>query len=283
MKVFFLSITLLFITINPLFGDEDEFANSVSAKLVSNVSSVKSGETFLVGVLFEVKPDWHIYWKNPGDSGLPTDFELNLPKGFTISETHWPLPIKFISNDININYGYEDSLLLWTEVKAPEKLNTIMPLSIEGTASWVSCREICIPGESELSLKLNSVYKLKGNAKELFSSWSKKLPLENNKLKNVMEYKIDKKTAENKTQYIISIDWKSHVEDFEFFPNPEGALEIEEIAYEHDEKEGKSKIFLTTSVFKGQKLTKNVLDTLIVFNNSPENRKGIEFPIKLNL
>lgn len=283
MKAFILIILILIIGTNPLFADEDEFANSVSAKLISDVSSVKPGETFYVGVLFDIEPDWHIYWKNPGDSGLPTDFDLELPKGFTGGETYWPLPIKFISNEININYGYEDSLLLWTEVKAPERLNTIMPLSIKGTASWVSCREICIPGESELSLKLNSIYRFKNNEKELFTFWSNKLPFENNKLDSVLKYKIEQKTSDDKSEHIITIDWKSTVENIEFFPNPEAALNIEDIAYEHDKKEGKSQIFLSTSVFKGQKLTKDILDSLIVFSNSPKNRKGIKFPIKLNL
>ncbi len=283
MKLLFIIILLLLTGTNPLFADEDEFANSVSAKLVSDVSSVKPGETFSLGVLFEVQPDWHIYWKNPGDSGLPTSFNLDLPEGFKVGDTQWPLPIKFISNEVSINYGYENTLLLWTKVKAPEKLNTIMPLVIKGAANWVSCREICIPGESELSLKLNSVYKFKSNEGELFSTWSKKLPLENDNLGTVLSYKIDQKTVKEKKEHIITINWKSDVEDIEFFPNPESALSIEELAYEHNEKEGKSKIFLTTSVFKGQKLTTNVLDSLIVFSNSPENRKGIEFPIKLNL
>lgn len=283
MRLLFIIILLLLNGASALFADENEFSNSVNAKLVSDVSSVKPGESFLVGVLFEVEPGWHIYWKNPGDSGLPTFFQIDLPEGFIKGETHWPLPISFISNEVNINYGYENTLLLWTKVKAPEKLNTIIPLSIKGKAGWVSCREICIPGESELSLKLNSVYKFKSNEKQLFYNWSKKLPLKSSKIDDFLNYKIDQKTSEGKTQHVITINWKSAVEDIEFFPNPESALSIEELSYDHNEKEGQSTIFLTTSVFKGQAPTQNYMDSLIVFSSSPEKKMGIEFPIKLNL
>ncbi|MGH7885327.1 MAG: protein-disulfide reductase DsbD domain-containing protein, partial [Thermodesulfobacteriota bacterium] len=223
--------TLLFaiasLILSAQFSMADEFTNSVSAKLVSDVSSVKPGETFSVGVLFEIKPDWHIYWKNPGDSGLPTSIKLDLPEEFKSGEIHWPLPTTFISGEVNINYGYEKTLLLWTTVKAPENLSTIMPLSIKGKANWVSCREICIQGESELNLKLNSIYKFNKNEKNLFSSWSKNLPLESSKQGAFFKYKIDQKTAEDKTKHVITIDWNSDVEDIEFFPNPEDALNIE--------------------------------------------------------
>jgi hypothetical protein len=44
----------------------------VKAELRADVSAVKPGEEFTLGVLLKIKPKWHIYWKYPGDAGLAT-------------------------------------------------------------------------------------------------------------------------------------------------------------------------------------------------------------------
>jgi len=49
---------------------------------VANVSAIAPGQPFMLGFKFTIAPGWHIYWKNPGDSGLPTEVKLNLPEGF---------------------------------------------------------------------------------------------------------------------------------------------------------------------------------------------------------
>jgi len=73
----------------------EEMPRPVKVKLVSDVSSVKPDQTFSIGVLFEIEPGWHIYWRNPGDSGLPTKVDLELPDGFKADEIKWPIPIHF--------------------------------------------------------------------------------------------------------------------------------------------------------------------------------------------
>src|SRR5262245_53409862 len=45
------------------------------------------------GFYFELKPGWHVYWKNPGDSGLPPTVEwLNGTGSVEFSEFEWPVP-----------------------------------------------------------------------------------------------------------------------------------------------------------------------------------------------
>ena len=56
----------------------------VKATLVADVSSIQPGQRFRLGVLYRIEPGWHIYWKYPGDSGIPTKIEWQLPQGFTI-------------------------------------------------------------------------------------------------------------------------------------------------------------------------------------------------------
>lgn len=278
-KVF--TAAVLFLLILSISTSADEFKNTVHVRLVSNVSSVKAGETFLVGVLYEIRPDWHIYWKNPGDSGLPTTLSLDLPDGYTAGDLKWPVPEKFISNEINLNYGYKESLLLWKEVKAPDNISRIMPVEIKAKTTWVSCREICIQGESDLNLKMNSFYAFTGNERELFKNWEDTLPLQNRNLEKFLSYREElNKDGENK-HHKITIDWKTDVPDFEFFPDPENSINLENINLSHNKLDNTSEITFTSSLYDGQQVQQSKLGSVLVLIDSEGNRLGIEFPLKI--
>ena len=49
------------------------------ARLVVDSFSPKKDSVISIGVLISLKDDWHIYWRNPGDSGVPTKVEFSLP------------------------------------------------------------------------------------------------------------------------------------------------------------------------------------------------------------
>ncbi len=60
--------------------------------LVPAVGSIRPGAALQVGLLFRLEPGWHIYWKNPGDSGQPPRLKWELPAGLTAGEIEWPSP-----------------------------------------------------------------------------------------------------------------------------------------------------------------------------------------------
>src|SRR5687767_14969805 len=66
-------------------GASDEGNPRVETELRVDVSQVKPGDTFRVGVHFRMDPGWHVYWKNPGDSGLATEVSWDMP-GVTVGE-----------------------------------------------------------------------------------------------------------------------------------------------------------------------------------------------------
>ena len=64
---------------------------------------------------------WHVYWRNPGDSGLATALNWTLPPGVTAGELQWPYPHRSQLGDI-VNYGYDKvrfpvPLPSWTRVR----------------------------------------------------------------------------------------------------------------------------------------------------------------------
>ena len=53
----------------------------VRAELLAHApQGVAPGQPLWLGLQITHQPEWHTYWKNPGDSGLPTQFEWKLPE-----------------------------------------------------------------------------------------------------------------------------------------------------------------------------------------------------------
>ncbi|HMN21330.1 MAG TPA: protein-disulfide reductase DsbD family protein [Ottowia sp.] len=109
-----------------------------------------------VGLQLTHQPDWHTYWKNSGDSGLPTELHWTLPPGVLAGDVAWPLPSKIFIGDL-ANYGYEGTVLLpvpltITPEYQPGPLADSLDIGLK--ASWLVCRQECIPQEGEFALKL---------------------------------------------------------------------------------------------------------------------------------
>ena len=68
----------------------------VRAELLAHApDGAAAGSTVWVGLQLAHQPEWHTYWKNSGDSGLPTQLAWTLPKGVSAGEIAWPVPRKY--------------------------------------------------------------------------------------------------------------------------------------------------------------------------------------------
>jgi len=67
--------------------------DQVRAELVAHApQGVVAGQPIWLGLAITHQPHWHTYWKNPGDSGLPTTLQWTLPEGVKSGEIEWPTP-----------------------------------------------------------------------------------------------------------------------------------------------------------------------------------------------
>ena len=116
---------------------------------------VQAGQPLWVGLQLTHQPQWHTYWRNPGDSGLPTQIELNLPAGITAGEVLFPLPHKLKAGNLT-NYGFEKTVLLAVPltVSAQFKANATQTLDMQVHANWLVCRLECIPQEGDFALRI---------------------------------------------------------------------------------------------------------------------------------
>ena len=131
--------------------------NQVRAELLAHApDGVASGKPVWVGLQLVHKPEWHTYWKNSGDSGLPTLLEWKLPTGVTAGEIAWPVPHKILIGNL-ANYGYEGTVLLPVRLTiGPDFKPSLLSsdLEVKLKASWLVCRKECIPEEGEFVLKI---------------------------------------------------------------------------------------------------------------------------------
>ncbi len=130
-------------------------SGNVEAELVSDVLEIPAGGTFWIALRQKIRPNWHTYWKNPGDSGEPTRIEWNLPLGFEASEIHWPAPERIPVGPL-MNFGYAGEIFLLTEIAAPTALKEGQQVLISAHAEWLVCEEICIPEEADLKISLRA-------------------------------------------------------------------------------------------------------------------------------
>lgn len=124
----------------------------VKTKLVVNAPSVKRGVAVDAGVTFTMPEHWHIYWQNPGDSGIPTSLEWTLPNGLSAGAIEWPAPERLEMGGL-INYGYSNSVTL------PVKLTPThdgVTGDVQVKANWLVCRDICIPESAMLVVPLRA-------------------------------------------------------------------------------------------------------------------------------
>jgi len=125
----------------------------VSAELVAERSAVQPGRSVLIGLRLQHAPHWHTYWRNPGDSGLPTTLRWTLPEGSDAGDIQWPAPKRLPIGPL-VNYGYEGELLLPLRYTAPANARPGDTLTLRAQANWLVCKDICIPENATLQLRL---------------------------------------------------------------------------------------------------------------------------------
>ncbi len=123
----------------PAAADEPQ---PVTARLVS--AEGDDGRRW-VGVELTMADGWHVYWRHPGEAGLATAVDLELPPGAEAGELGWPTPERFDSPGGITSYGYGHRVVLAAPVRGAGDGG------LAAEASWLACRDVCILGEARVA------------------------------------------------------------------------------------------------------------------------------------
>ena len=125
----------------------------VEAELVAESTALNAGADNSLALRLTPEAGWHVYWRNPGDSGLATTITWTLPDGLSASALQWPYPHRETLGPI-VNYGYAEQVLMPVTLNVAADVVRPEPLLLRAKAKWLVCKDICIPGSAELELLL---------------------------------------------------------------------------------------------------------------------------------
>jgi thiol:disulfide interchange protein DsbD len=125
-------------------------ADHVHVQLVFRKAQLYPGGGDHGGLYFKLEPGWHVYWKNPGDAGLPPHIHWTLPEGVTAEPLQFTAPKRLPLGPL-MDYGYEDEVLypFRLELAKSVKPGTIV---LHAKVDWLICRASCIPGNADLEI-----------------------------------------------------------------------------------------------------------------------------------
>jgi thiol:disulfide interchange protein DsbD len=246
----------------------------VKAELLADVAAVKPGEEFTLGVLLKIKPNWHIYWRYPGDAGLPTAVKWKLPDASGDApqpELRFPIPVRFDQPGDVVGYGYKDEVLLTARVKAPSGSAGEMK-EFAADVSWLVCEQVCIPGKAKLSLSIPLADKTTPANQELFEKWVAQLPqpaaAAAAPIKNVeIEYVGER-------QFRAKVEWPAgeKISDVQWFPLPPKGVGVEDAQTKLD---GNRSVYSFALVPPPRDALK--MQFLVTYTDSSGTRRGAEF------
>jgi suppressor for copper-sensitivity B len=132
-----------------------------AAELASDWGSTKQGRVRLLaapspggalrlGLHFMLQPGWKIYWRSPGDAGLPPSVDWAGSENVTVGATGWPAPERFSYYGLE-TFGYEGEAVLPIDARVPDRS---APVQLRAAVSFLTCAAVCVPNDVTLSLDL---------------------------------------------------------------------------------------------------------------------------------
>ena len=119
-------------------------------RLVAESVAVGSAERLRLGLHFRLDPGWKIYWRSPGDAGIPPQLDWTGSENLADLTIAWPAPRRFSVFGFE-SAGYADEVVLPLQARLARPGE---PLSVNLGVDYLVCEEICIPASAKLSLAL---------------------------------------------------------------------------------------------------------------------------------
>lgn len=249
--------------------DNDYGAGNARVQLVASADRQQTGERVFLGVDFDIKPGWHIYWKNPGGAGMATEIRWRLPNGVTAGETLWPVPIAFIQSGDIPGYGYEDEVVLAAELGgAPPADGAVIGASV----SWLACREVCVLGSAELEARWSEIA-----SDPVSSHWQSMLPASWSD--DGAPFSVTTTGGLASGSLTLWLRWRQSPGDVEWFPDPPEGLVVEDVSI--STRGGLSRIDASVRKMAGAAGEFATLPTVVAVTDKHRERRGWNLAVDL--
>lgn len=265
-------------------------APRVEAELLAHADAVRPGDTLRAAVRLKIEPDWHVYWRNGGDSGVPTRIDWSLPEGWSAGEIDWPLPTRFIDGGGLVSYGYEHEVLLLTTLRVPADAAVGSTARLEAKVRWLACKEACVPGAATVELSLPVIAGDRtgkpGAGSDPIELWKRRLPVSAEAMADRVKLSARAMPPSPNRDGARSVEivavWRGQApmeKAIQWFPAPPESLLVEDIR--EQTREGQTRITARIKPLNVGGAAANRLDSVLVFADERGQRHGVSIPIDL--
>jgi Disulphide bond corrector protein DsbC len=120
----------------PQIGNGTEHASATITAI-----SAKGSQAQLL-VTLSVDPGWHVSWRNPGETGLPTRLSWSLPAGVRAIGETWPVPL-ISHTTVGDTHTLEGDVPWLVDFRSDSASSTDRLVTL--TMRYGICRDVCIP------------------------------------------------------------------------------------------------------------------------------------------
>ncbi|MFZ0850636.1 MAG: protein-disulfide reductase DsbD domain-containing protein [Hyphomicrobiaceae bacterium] len=146
-------------------------AQAARVRLVAGADADRAGKSFLAGVEIVMAQGWKTYWRNPGEAGVPPNFDWSGSTNTASIKVTYPAPIRLVDPAAEM-IGYKSSVLFPVAVSPQDPSQAVeLRLALE----FAVCREICIPAQASMHLTLPPAL-LKGAPTPLVAAAQARVP-----------------------------------------------------------------------------------------------------------
>jgi len=119
-------------------------------RLIGGGEAAQAG-ALRAGVEIRMSPGWKTYWRYPGDSGVPPNFDFGTSENVKSVDVQWPAPLR-IADSEGVTIGYKSGVLFPLKV-VPQDPNK--PVVLRLKLDYAICEKLCVPaqGQAELAIK----------------------------------------------------------------------------------------------------------------------------------
>lgn len=160
-------------------GDASFWMQGVQSqvRVISPYTATGEGAaTVPLGLEFAMNEGWHIYWRTPGEAGLPPELEHGQSLNVQDVAFSWPVPKRDVQYGIE-TFVYKDRVVLPFDVTLSDPGQ---PLDLRGRVDFLICAEICIPDSVDINFSLpGGPAEIAVEEAAIFNTYETRVPGEN--------------------------------------------------------------------------------------------------------
>ena len=123
-----------------------------AVRVVSANTALDGDGEVLIGVQMRLTTGWKTYWRSPGETGVPTQFDWKGSTNLKSATVEWPAPSRFSDFEME-TYGYEREVIFPVRIKAERSGE---PVDLRLALTYGVCKDICIPMDLNLALHVSA-------------------------------------------------------------------------------------------------------------------------------